>query len=177
MLDLENWLKHFGLEALAGVLASNDVDLDILPDLTEADFEKLGISLGHRRKLLKAIATLHGAAVTPQAEATPEAPATLLKAAPTSEAERRQVTVLFSDIVGSTALATALDPEDMSDLIKRYQDACAGAIARFDGYIAKFLGDGVLAYFGYPQAHEDFDREFGARSARHHRRDRPDRAA
>ena len=155
MPDLENWLKHFGLEALAGVLASNDVDLDILPDLTEADFEKLGISLGHRRKLLKAIATLHGAAVTPQAEATPEAPATLLKAAPTSEAERRQVTVLFSDIVGSTALATALDPEDMSDLIKRYQDACAGAIARFDGYIAKFLGDGVLAYFGYPQAHED----------------------
>jgi class 3 adenylate cyclase/predicted ATPase len=154
MPDLVNWLKQFGLEALAGVLASNDVDLDILPDLTEADFEKLGISLGHRRKLLKAIAALHGAPVK-AAEATAEAPATPPKAVPTPEAERRQVTVLFSDLVGSTALATALDPEDMSDLIKRYQDACAGAIARFDGYIAKFLGDGVLAYFGYPQAHED----------------------
>ena len=129
MPDLENWLKQFGLEALAGVLAGDDVDLDILPDLTEADFEKLGISLGHRRKLLKAIATLPGAPVK-AAEATAEAPAATLKAAPTPEAERRQVTVLFSDLVGSTALATALDPEDMSDLIKRYQDACAGAIAR-----------------------------------------------
>ena len=154
MPDLENWLKQFGLEALCGVLADNDVDLDILPDLTEADFEKLGISLGHRRKLIKAIATLRGAPVE-AAEAVADTPATPPKAAPTSEAERRQVTVLFSDLVGSTALATALDPEDMSDLIKRYQDACAGAIARFDGYIAKFLGDGVLAYFGYPQAHED----------------------
>ena len=74
---------------------------------------------------------------------------------PAPEAERRQVTVLFSDLVGSTALATALDPEDLSRLIRRYQDACAGAVARFDGYIAKFMGDGVLAYFGYPQAHED----------------------
>ena len=154
MPDLENWLKQFGLEALCGVLADNDVDLDILPDLTEADFEKLGISLGHRRKLIKAIASLHGAPVK-AAEAVADTPATPPKAAATSEAERRQVTVLFSDLVGSTALATALDPEDMSDLIKRYQDACAGAIARFDGYIAKFLGDGVLAYFGYPQAHED----------------------
>ncbi len=176
MPDLEDWLKQFGLEALCGVLADNDVDLDILPDLTEADFEKLGISLGHRRKLIKAIASLHGAPVT-AAEAVPDTPATPLKAAPTSEAERRQVTVLFSDLVGSTALATALDPEDMSDLIKRYQDACAGAIARFDGYIAKFLGDGVLAYFGYPQAHEDSDRKLRARGACHRRRGRPDRAA
>ena len=154
MVELANWLKQFGLEALCGVLADNDVDLDILPDLTEADFVKLGISLGHRRKLIKAIASLHGAPVK-AAEAVADTPATPPKAAATSEAERRQVTVLFSDLVGSTALATALDPEDMSDLIKRYQDACAGAIARFDGYIAKFLGDGVLAYFGYPQAHED----------------------
>jgi class 3 adenylate cyclase/tetratricopeptide (TPR) repeat protein len=154
MADLSQWLAQFGLEPLVGVLADNDVDLDILPDLTEQDFEKLGISLGHRRKLLKAIATLHDnskiASNKTERELGNPAPT-----APASEAERRQVTVLFSDLVGSTALATALDPEDLSRLIKRYQDACAGAVARFDGYIAKFMGDGVLAYFGYPQAHED----------------------
>jgi len=154
MSDLSDWLGRFGLEPLAGVLADNDVDLEILPDLTEPDFEKLGISLGHRRKLLKAIATLRDRPDRPPArqdqEQTP--PAT---AAASPEAERRQVTVLFSDLVGSTALATVLDPEDLGRLIRRYQDACAGAVARFDGYIAKFMGDGVLAYFGYPQAHED----------------------
>src|SRR5271155_186959 len=101
MPDLEDWLKQFGLDALAGVLASNDVDLDILPDLTEADFEKLGISLGHRRKLLKAIASMHSAPVK-AAEAVAEAPVTPVRAASAPEAERRQVTVLFSDLVGST---------------------------------------------------------------------------
>ena len=150
MPDLKDWLRQFGLEPLADVLADNDVDLDILPDLVELDFEKLGISLGQRRRLLKAIAALpdpsQGAAPTTSLS---------VAAAPASEAERRQVTVLFSDLVGSTALATALDPEDLGSLIKRYQDACTGAVARFDGYIAKFMGDGVLAYFGYPQAHED----------------------
>ena len=154
MPDLQGWLRQFGLQSLAGVLAENDVDLEILPDLTEQDFEKLGISLGNRRKLLKAIATLQDSSNTASktAETMPPRSAT---AAPSAEAERRQITVLFSDLVGSTALATALDPEDLSRLIKRYQDACAGAIARFDSYVAKFMGDGVLAYFGYPQAHED----------------------
>src|SRR5579863_6828579 len=154
MPDLSQWLEQFGLEPLTGVLADNDVDLDILPDLTEQDFEKLGISLGHRRKLLKAIATLRADPTTAPDKVAQES---TKPAAVTSspEAERRQVTVLFSDLVGSTALSTALDPEDMSALIRRYQDACAGAVARFDGYIAKFMGDGVLAYFGYPQARED----------------------
>jgi class 3 adenylate cyclase/ABC-type lipoprotein export system ATPase subunit len=151
MADLREWLGGLGLESLAAVLADNDIDFDILPDLTEADFEKLGISLGHRRKLLKAIAGRHDAGASSATGAAPSAP----PVAPSSEAERRQVTVLFSDVVGSTALANAVDPEDMSHLIARYQDACAGAISRFDGYIAKFLGDGVLAYFGYPQARED----------------------
>jgi class 3 adenylate cyclase len=151
MRDLTAWLTQFGLEPLAGILTDNDVDLDILPDLTEQDFEKLGVSLGNRRKLLRAIATLRSVS---DAAAAPEPPKPSPAATP-SEAERRQVTVLFSDLVGSTALASALDPEDMGRLIKRYQDACAGAIARFDGYIAKFMDDGVLAYFGYPQAHED----------------------
>ncbi len=153
MSDLRDWLSQFGLETLAGVLAANDVDLDILPDLTEQDFEKLGISLGNRRKLLKAVVRLRNSSDIPAVPAEPKPPQA--GAASSPEAERRQVTVLFSDLVGSTALASALDPEDMSRLIKRYQDACAGAIARFDGYIAKFMGDGVLAYFGYPQAHED----------------------
>jgi len=146
MTKLQKWLKELGLEQYAGVLVDNDIDFDILSDLTESDLEKLGFSLGHRRKLLRALAALKPASSQP--EAPPPAPET-------QEAERRQVTVLFSDLVGSTALANEIDPEDMSALIKRYQDVCAGAIARFDGFIAKFMGDGVLAYFGYPQAQED----------------------
>src|SRR2546428_4419139 len=146
MTKLREWLKELGLEQYAGVLADNDIDFEILSDLTESDLEKLGLSLGHRRKLLRALAALK------PAPSQPEAPPTTPE---TQEAERRQVTVLFSDLVGSTALANEIDPEDMGALIKRYQDVCAGAIARFDGFIAKFMGDGVLAYFGYPQAQED----------------------
>src|SRR5438105_14966926 len=146
MTKLQEWLKEIGLEQYAGVLADNDIDFDVLSDLAESDLEKLGLSLGHRRKLLRALAALQPPPTQP--EASPTAPET-------QEAERRQVTVLFSDLVGSTALASAVDPEDMSAMIRRYQDACAGAIARFDGFIAKFMGDGVLAYFGYPQAQED----------------------
>ncbi|MEY2439336.1 MAG: hypothetical protein QOI34_721, partial [Verrucomicrobiota bacterium] len=144
MTKLQQWLNELGLGQYDGIFADNDVDFSLLSDLTESDFEKLGLSLGHRRKLLKALATLQLA--SPQIEAP---------RATEKEAERRQVTVLFSDLVGSTALANEIDPEDMSALIKRYQDVCAGAIARFDGFIAKFMGDGVLAYFGYPQAQED----------------------
>jgi class 3 adenylate cyclase len=139
MTKLPELLKQLGLEQYAGVLADNDIDFEVLSDLTESDLEKLGFSFGHRRKLLKALAALQPAPGQPE---TPPAPSE------TKEAERRQVTVLFSDLVGSTALANGIDPEDMSALIKRYQDACAGAIARFDGFIAKFLGDG-------PQGQED----------------------
>jgi len=146
MTKLEALLKELGLQQYSGILADNDIDFDILTDLKESDLEKLGFSLGHRRKLLRALAALQP--VPSQPEAPPTSPAA-------QEAERRQVTVLFSDLVGSTALANEIDPEDMSALIKRYQDVCAGAIARFDGFIAKFMGDGVLAYFGYPQAQED----------------------
>ncbi|HEY4782787.1 MAG TPA: hypothetical protein VIH54_13285, partial [Chthoniobacterales bacterium] len=128
MTKLQELLTELGLQQYAGVLADNDIDFDILSDLAESDLEKLGFSLGHRRKLLRALAALHPAV------AQSEAPSTTSEA---QEAERRQVTVLFSDLVGSTALANEIDPEDMSALIKRYQDACAGAIARFDGFIAK----------------------------------------
>jgi class 3 adenylate cyclase len=162
MPDLRDWLTQHGLEALAPALIDNDIDLDILPDLTEQDFERLGLSIGQRRRLAKAIASL--SAATPAAPApipTPRAPEP--SAAP-REAERRQVTVMFCDLVGSTELSSRLDPEDMSKLIRRYQDACAGAIARFDGFLAKLMGDGVLAYFGFPQAHED-DAERAVRAA------------
>ncbi len=150
MTELKGWLKELGLEQYAGILANNDIDFDILSDLTESDLEKLGFSLGHRRKLLKALAASQPTAGQTQTANLAEPPPP-----ETKEAERRQVTVLFSDLVGSTALANTIDPEEMSALIKRYQDAGAGAIARFDGFIAKFMGDGVLAYFGYPQAQED----------------------
>ncbi len=151
MTKLQAWLKELGLEQYAGVLVDNDIDFDILSDLSESDLEKLGLSLGHRRKLLKALAAQQGASSQTQTATAEPTPLTPEK----QEAERRQVTVLFSDLVGSTALANTVDPEEVSALIRRYQDACAGAIARFDGFIAKFLGDGVLAYFGYPQAQED----------------------
>ena len=150
MTKLEEWLKEIGLQRYAGVLADNDIDLEILSDLTESDLEKLGLSLGHRRKLLRALASTGSSG--PQRATLSEAPATTSE---TQEAERRQVTVLFSDLVGSTSMANTVDPEEMRGLIRRYQDACAGAIARFDGFIVKFMGDGVLACFGYPQAQED----------------------
>jgi class 3 adenylate cyclase/tetratricopeptide (TPR) repeat protein len=144
MSDLRDWLRRHKLDPLADTLAANDIDLDILPDLTEADLERLGLSLGNRRRLLKAIA--EGAASPPAAEPQPEA---------ASAAERRQVTVLFCDLAGSTALAAATDPEILGGLIRRYQDAAAGAIGRFGGFVAKFMGDGVLAYFGFPHAFEN----------------------
>src|SRR5437773_737536 len=109
MTDLHAWLKELGLEQYAGVLTDNDIDFDILSDFTESDFEKLGFSLGHRRKVLKALAALQAAPAQPEASAsTPEA----------QEAERRQVTVLFSDLVGSTELANTVDPEELSTLIR-----------------------------------------------------------
>ena len=151
MTKLQAWLKELGLEQYAGVLSDNDIDLDILSDLAESDLEKLGFSLGHRRKLLRALAARQPASSQAQTASAEAPPIT----AETQTAERRQVTVLFSDLVGSTALANEIDPEEMSMLIRRYQDACAGAIVRFDGFIAKFMGDGVLAYFGYPQGQED----------------------
>jgi class 3 adenylate cyclase/predicted ATPase len=152
MTALENWLREFGLEPLAKVLADNDVDLEIIPELTETDFEKLGISIGHRRKLLKAVATLHGTDDR-AAEATKHtAPSA---AGSTTDAERRQVTVLFSDLVGSTALSAGMDPEDLREVISAYQKCVAETVRLFGGFVAKYMGDGVVVYFGYPQAHED----------------------
>ncbi|MHA1153158.1 MAG: AAA family ATPase, partial [Alphaproteobacteria bacterium] len=149
--DIDHWMKGLGLSKYSEIFAENEVDLEVLPDLTEQDLKDLGIPLGHRKKLLKAIAALSegaeqvGHAAKPAA-ASPPAPA---------EAERRQLTVMFCDLVGSTELSTRFDPEDLREVIRAYQGACAKVIAQYNGYIAKYMGDGVLVYFGYPQAHEN----------------------
>ena len=161
MTNIDDWLKDLGLGEYCSVFADNDIDFDVLVDLTDGDLEKLGLSLGHRRKLLRALAA-HKQESGRRTSPGPEEARQVTPGA--HDAQRRQVTVLFCDLVGSTELAT-LDPEELRKVIRRYQDACAGAIARFDGFVAKFMGDGVLAYFGYPQADEDAGRAGGARRA------------
>jgi class 3 adenylate cyclase len=150
MSDLRDWLRKNKLDQYADAFEANDIDFDILSELTEHDLEKLGMSLGNRRRLVKAIAERAGGE-----SASTSMPAPELDSGVSSEAERRQVTVLFCDLVGSTALSGAIDPEPLGTLIRRYQDAAAGAIGRFGGFVAKFMGDGVLAYFGFPRAFED----------------------
>jgi class 3 adenylate cyclase len=148
--EVERWLAPLGLAQLAPVFRAHDVDLEILPELSEADLEKLGLSLGQRKKLLKAAASLshQSLATARSAKSTPSLSAV-------SAAERRQLSVMFCDLVGSTALAKRLDPEDLREIIGAYQKRVARIVARYDGFVAKYMGDGVLVYFGYPQAHED----------------------
>jgi class 3 adenylate cyclase len=148
MTDLRDWLRRNNFEQYADTFEANDIDLDILPELSEHDLERLGVSLGNRRRLLKVIAE-RGVDVPASKPSGAEAPEAW------ADAARRQVTVLFCDMVGSTALSGSVDPELLGDLIRRYQDAAAGAIGRFGGFVAKFMGDGVLAYFGFPHAFED----------------------
>jgi class 3 adenylate cyclase/tetratricopeptide (TPR) repeat protein len=145
MSDLRDWLRGNKLEQYADAFESNDIDLDILAELSDSDLEQLGLSLGNRRRLLKAIADRVAGVAQPK-PSDPES---------SGDAERRQVTVLFADMVGSTALSRKIDPELLGGLIRRYQDAVAGAIGRYGGFVAKFMGDGVLAYFGFPRAFED----------------------
>ncbi len=151
MSKLLRWLTELGLEQYADCLARNDIDVDVLPDLTDADLERLGVSLGHRKRLLKAAAFL--------ADKPSERSSTRIEPKPLSEAparaERRQVTVLFCDLVKSTQLAEKLGEEAFSDVIRAYQLMCTKAVKRFDGHLARYMGDGVLAYFGFPVAHED----------------------
>jgi class 3 adenylate cyclase/predicted ATPase len=142
MQQVADWLEKLGLGQYAQRFAENDIDPSVLRDLTDHDLEKIGVSLGHRRKLLRAIAELD--------EAGPRS-----APAPRSAAERRQLTVMFADLVGSTALSTRLDPEDLREIISAYHRCCAGQIEKFGGFVARYMGDGVLAYFGYPRADED----------------------
>ncbi len=149
MSTIVGWLDGLGLAQYVRVFAENAIDSDILFDLTEADLEKLGIPLGDRKRMLKAIADYQqGSTRRTGITAAPVA-------SPHSEAERRHLTVLFCDLVGSTGFAVALDPEELSGIIRRFQDTCAAVIEHFGGHIGRFMGDGLLVYFGYPQAHED----------------------
>ncbi|UWU75466.1 AAA family ATPase [Bradyrhizobium huanghuaihaiense] len=155
-MDVAAWLCGLGLGQYEQAFRENDIDAEVLMDLTAEDLIGLGVaSIGHRRKLLAAIAALRAGSIS---ATTPDtaAPAALSgKALLAPEAERRQLTVMFVDLVGSTALAARLDPEEMAEVLRNYHSAVAGAIARFEGHVAKYMGDGVLAYFGYPRAHED----------------------
>ena len=151
-MDVVSWLRSLGLEQYEAVFRENAIDVSILPDLTDQDLEKLGVLLGHRRKLLRAIANLETTA-----NAAPGAAGAVaaVAASPRDTAERRQVTVMFSDLVGSTALSARMDPEDLREVISAYQKCVAKTVGRFGGFVAKYMGDGVMVYFGYPQAHED----------------------
>src|SRR5712691_354452 len=132
MKDIRRWLAEIKLDQYAQVFADNDIDLEVVRLLTDAEFEKLGVTLGHRKKLLTAAAALTGD--TEPADK------------PVAGPERRQLTVLFCDLAGSTELSARLDPEELREIIDAYQVACKAVIERFHGYIAKYMGDGILAY-------------------------------
>src|SRR5246127_2441574 len=152
-MDLAGWLRRLGLEQYEAAFRENEISEKVLPNLTAEDLKDLGVGMvGHRRMLLDAIAAL-------RAEASPPAP---VSAAPLESdntakdtAERRQVTVMFSDLVGSTSLSAQMDPEDLLEVISAYQRCVADTVRGFGGFVAKYMGDGVLVYFGYPTAHED----------------------
>lgn len=144
MTSLAEWLDRHGLGKYAERFAEQDVGLDVLPELTDGDLERLGVSLGDRRRFLRAAAKLDLAGQAPEPAIDQS-----------RQAERRQLTVMFADLVDSTQLAARLDPEDMQGVIAAYQRAVGSEVARFGGYVAKPLGDGLLIYFGWPQAHED----------------------
>jgi class 3 adenylate cyclase/predicted ATPase len=156
MKGIAEWLASIGLSEYAQRFADNAIDLAVLRDLTEQDLKDLGIVLGHRRKILRAIAELN--------EVAPSATETATQSKLPEEAERRHLTVMICDLVGSTGLSTRLDPEDMRAVIDAYHAACARITRSYDGFLAEFRGDGILAYFGYPLAHED-DAERTVRAA------------
>jgi class 3 adenylate cyclase len=153
-MDVAAWLQGLGLERYVPAFRDNDVDAEVLGKLTADDLISIGVtSVGHRRKLLAAIAAL---GTEPLTVAQPAASATsALISLPTIDAERRQLTVMFCDLVGSTPLSSRLDPEDLREVYAAYHRAVAEVVGGFDGFVAKYMGDGVLAYFGYPRAHED----------------------
>jgi class 3 adenylate cyclase len=153
-MDVGGWLKSLGLGQYEALFRASDIDADILRELTEVDLEKLGVSLGHRKRLLRAISGLTAAEVPAVPTAAPEVSA---------EGERRQLTIMFCDMVGSKPLSTRFDPEDLREIVGAYHRCVADTVARFGGFVAEYMGDGVLIYFGYPEAHED-DAERAARA-------------
>jgi len=149
MQQIADWLEKLGMSEYVRRFAENRIDFSVLRDLTDQDLKDLGIVLGDRRKLLRAIAELNGGSKGRAGPSTEPVAAV----APPETAERRHVTVMFSDLVGSTALSARMDPEDLREVIAAYQKCIADTVRRFGGFVAKYMGDGVLVYFGYPQAH------------------------
>jgi class 3 adenylate cyclase len=149
MQQIADWLEKLGMSEYAQRFAENGIGAAALRYLTDQDLKDIGVLLGHRRVMLAAIGELGGPAATAPARAATVEPQTQ------DTAERRQVTVMFLDLVGSTALSARMDPEDLREVISAYQKCVAETVRRFGGLVAKYMGDGVLVYFGYPQAHED----------------------
>jgi class 3 adenylate cyclase len=148
-MDVADWLRKLGLEQYESAFRANEIDADLLPRLTAEDLRDLGVGLvGHRRRLLDAIAALRTEIPIIEPPAPRDSPVR-------ADAERRQLTVMFCDLVGSTALSARLDPEDLREIIGAYHRAVAEVVSEWDGFVARYMGDGVLIYFGYPRAHED----------------------
>ncbi len=155
LMDMVVWLRSLGLGKFEAAFRENEIDETVLPSLTHETLKELGVTaVGHRLKLLDAITALRATRAVSRPPLTSR-PRRVRQAPHEDRAERRQVTVMFSDLVGSTALSARMDPEDLREVISAYQRCVAETVRRFDGFVAKFMGDGVLVYFGYPQAHED----------------------
>jgi class 3 adenylate cyclase len=146
MKSVAEWLGSLGLAQYAQVFAENGIDLSVVRHLTDQDLKDIGVLLGHRRKLMSAAAELEVGTATSS---------TTIEMGERNDAERRLLSVMFCDLVGSTALSARLDPEEMREVLANYHTCVAETIGRFNGTIAKYTGDGVLAYFGYPRAYED----------------------
>ena len=150
---LRRWLESVGLSEYADLFVSHRIDLDVVPDLTEQDLAKLGVPLGDRKRLRRAMGSLPGMAGNARTSRSAGA-----------GAERRQLTVMFCDMVGSTSLSEQFDPEDVRDIIASFRETCVGVVNQYEGFAARYIGDGILVYFGYPNAHED-DAERAVRAA------------
>ena len=149
MSAVRDWLEEIGLAQYADAFEANDIDTDLLTQIDDQVLKDIGVSsVGHRLRLRNAMAKLAPTSITERISEVPASP-------PPSQAERRQLTVMFCDLVGSTALSTRFDPEELREEIRAYQNTVSGVVARYDGFVAKFMGDGVLAYFGYRRAHKD----------------------
>jgi class 3 adenylate cyclase len=168
-MDVADWLRALGLERYEATFRENDVSAEVLCDLTAEDLDGLGVvTIGHRRRLLVAIAKLNGQpttdAVSPMVAPVATVPGSLSEDMVSQGGERRQLTVMFCDLVGSTALSEKLDPEELRSLLHAYRTLCGDVIARYDGFVARYVGDGILTYFGWPAAHEE-DAERAVRAA------------